>query len=161
MARNNENSTRISARKVRKISRTSDTIADDAVPEAVLVSPLLDMEGSNLLCILAFLDEQSLTRVSATCAALLPLAQTSNLWKAALVRFFDGELPPALANCEDDARAILREQVDFARALITRERTVRCFQVPIVPFPERMNWMREVDNRVAETRRLLPRPVFA
>ena len=80
-----------------------------------------------MLCILAFLDEQSLTRVSATCAALLRLAKTSR--KAALVRFFDGELPPALAHCEDDARAILREQVDFARALITRERTARCFQV--------------------------------
>ena len=62
-----------------------------------------------------------------------------------------GHAPPAqaLAHCADDARAILREQVEFARALTTRERTARCFQVPIVPFPEERSWINELERHPA------------
>lgn len=110
---------------------------------------LLDLGADTLQLILASLDEKSLLDVGGACSALRSSAQSPALWKAALLRFFDGEVPPELEDCKD-AQAALRGQVEFARALTAREREARAFQMPSLPFPGDKQWMEELDARVAE-----------
>ena len=50
------------------------------------------------------------------CETLCAVARSPALWRPALARFFDGELPPDLVGCANPMQS-LRSQVEFARRL--------------------------------------------
>jgi len=93
-------------------------------------------------------DESSVLRLGSTCTALASTARSAALWRRFLMRFFDGELPPALAECTDPLSA-LRDQVICAQELTEVEHIQRRFQVPNLSFPGCREWMRGLDVRVA------------
>ena len=122
-------------------------------PEAAAseISQLLDLPSDLLQQVLTQLinDELSLLRMGATCKMLKELASAADLWRPALCRFFDGEVPPALATCADPQREP-REQVLCAQRLVAKEREARSFQVADVDFPNSRAWIQGLDDRVAE-----------
>ena len=95
------------------------------------------------------LEERALLRVACSCKVLHGLALAPALWQPALLRFFDGELPHALVECDDPLRE-LRTQGLHAQSLIAREREKRHFQVPDVNIQGSREWMKSLDARVAE-----------
>ena len=133
-------------------------MAEDATPSATAgaldpseTRQLLDLPSDLLQQVLTQLvhDELSLLRMGATCKTLSELASAADLWRPGLTRFFDGEVPPALATCADPQRE-LREQVLCAQRLAAKERKARSFQVVDVDFPNIRAWMQALDDRVAE-----------
>ena len=84
-----------------------------------------------------------------TCKLFSELAGAADLWRPALSRFFDGEVPPVLVSCADPRQA-LRTQVLCARRLVSLERDQRLFQVAEVDFPDSREWMKALDAKVAE-----------
>ena len=133
-------------------------MAEDATPSATAgaldpseTRQLLGLPSDLLQQVLTQLvhDELSLLRVGATCKTLSELASAADLWRPGLTRFFDGEVPPALAACADPRRE-LREQVLCAQRLAAKERKARSFQVVDVDFPNIRAWMQALDDRVAE-----------
>ena len=132
--------------------------APDATPSATAgaldpseIRQLLDLPSDLLQRVLTQLvhDELSLLRVGATCKTLSELASAADLWRPGLTRFFDGEVPPALATCANPQRE-LREQVLCAQRLAAKERKARSFQVVDVDFQNIREWRQALDDRVAE-----------
>jgi len=117
---------------------------NDAPPRA-----LLDLSSDVLLLIFTHLDENALLRCSALCESLCAVARSPALWRPALARFFDGELPPDLVGCANPMQS-LRSQVEFARRLTASERAERKFQVHEVVFPGCREWMKSLDSRIAD-----------
>lgn len=115
-----------------------------------MAASILDLGADLLLMILAALDEQALLRVGAACRTLVPCASSASLWHVALLRFFDGELPPPLAKCAQP-RQVLREQVLAGKHLTELEREQKRFQIAEKPSTFRQcEWMRDLDVKVAE-----------
>ena len=94
-------------------------------------------------------DEADVLRAGATCTALREAARCPALWRRFLMRFFGGELPPALVDC-DDPRQTLRAQLSCAQELTALEHDRRKFQAPNIEFPGAREWMDALDARVAE-----------
>lgn len=115
---------------------------------------MLDLPVDLLHSVLAHLvsDELALLRAGATCKAMRAMATTPELWCTALLAFFDGELPPALASLEWQQRPLqlLREQVLCARQLMMLEREQTLFQAPEVGFPDARAWAHALDTRIAD-----------
>jgi len=105
--------------------------------------------GTDLLhVVLANLDEQALLRCCIACKTLNAVASSAELWTPALVRFFDGVLPPDIESI--DPKQLLRDQVETAHRALVSEQSARRFQVRDFSFPGYREWMKSLDARVAE-----------
>ena len=107
-------------------------------PAPEVVHHLLDLPADLLRNILDQLvsDELALLRAGATCKAMRAMATSPELWCTALLAFFDGELPPALASLEWRQRPLqlLREQVLCARRLSMVELSLIHISEPTRPY---------------------------